>query len=104
MRNTSSPRACARPVIRALWWPKLRDRSTMRTRGSRSRIRSATASESSGDPSLTKTNSYDDEMAEIARTMREWNSSRYADERYMEVTMDNRTSLVIGSQALHVAG
>jgi hypothetical protein len=42
----------------------------MRTRGSRSRSRSAISSELSGEPSLTNTISYDDEIAEIALTVR----------------------------------
>ena len=42
IRKTRSPRACASPVISALWCPKLRDRSMTRTCGSR-------ACRSSGD-------------------------------------------------------
>lgn len=58
MTTTASPRATSIPAVMAIWWPKLRAKSTTRTRRSFFAMSSRTASVPSEEPSLTYTNSY----------------------------------------------
>ena len=55
--TTASPRAWSRPAVIAVWWPKLRDRRTTRTRGSLAARSSTIFAVPSLDPSSTRTSS-----------------------------------------------
>src|SRR5690606_26109002 len=85
--NTRSPRAQVRPASAARWWPKLRARSTRRTRGSRACWARTKAAEPSGEPSLTKTISWSSNPASASACRAcSRKAERKGSERYIIVT------------------
>src|SRR5690606_17852700 len=74
MTTTAFPRACSRPAVIAIWWPKLRDSRSARKRASSSCSLRITSTEPSVDPSSTRMTSASPSSRSMTARSREWSA------------------------------